>query len=186
MSASAQLQTFDQAGITAAMRRALIALLSLLAALCILVGVAVPVGLASQARQDRAYYKQFQRVSAYTAAFAGQHGHLPPEATIAKAIILSPPMDELYALPPKAPSICDRTFQVAPGDRLVLWFWRGEWAECFAYPSGRTTLPMTFASYLSGNLGLPLLFVWLSAFVALAAVFQLLRRRRQMVAEAAG
>ena len=178
------MRTFVQTGTIARMKRVITALLLLVAALCTLVGVAIPFGLATQARQDRAYYEQFRRAGAFVAAFERQHGYPPADAALGKAISLSP-VDDLHSLPPTAPTLCDGSFRTTSRDRLVLWFWRGEWAECFAYPSGRTTLPMTVASYLHGNLGLLLLLDWLLVIVALAAVFRPRQPRQRKVARAA-
>lgn len=178
MTANAQLRTFAQADMIVHMKRAITALLLVVAALCTLVGVATPIGLVSQARQDRAYYEQFRRAGVFAVDFERQHGYPPTDAILGRAVILSP-IDDLHSLPPTAPTLCDGSFRAASGDRLIFWFWRGEWAECFAYPSGRTTLPMTVASYLRGNLGLLLLLDWLLVSVALTAVFRLWPRRQR-------
>jgi hypothetical protein len=152
------------------MRTVLSWLLILLAALSAFVGLTMPLMLRSQAAEDRAYYQQFRQAAAYVDA----NGRLPTEEALRKENI---DLDGATIWPSLAmtPQGCDPPFAPAKADRFVIGFWRGEWFECFAHPSGRTTLPMSVMAYLTSGLGLNLAIYWL---VAIAAGWAGMRLRR--------
>ena len=147
------------------MRTIFCLLLGLVALFFAFVGVAMPVMLPSQAATDRAYYQQFRAAAAYIekngqltdnepGGWRNTVGHGP-----------------LIRSSPDIPDDCDPSFKKAPADKHVLSFWRGEWTECYAYPSGRTTLPMSAKAYLFSGLGLNLAVYWLlAAFAAWGAI----------------
>jgi len=140
--------------------------------------IEVPLMLPSQAADDRVYYNQFKQV----AAFVDKTGHLPtphqllswgwPSVNPAISVAVSP-------------AGCEGAFEKQESDRFVLSFWRGEWFECYAYPSGKTSLPMSVSAYLLSGLGFEL---GLSALVAGAAGYGALRllRGNRRVAKMAG
>jgi hypothetical protein len=127
----------------------------LLSAFFVFVGVAMLLTLPAQVAEDRAYYEQFKAAASYR----DQHGRLPPDSTVTT----NPALD------------CEPSFAKAKSDRFVLSFWRGEWSECYAHPSGRTTLPANVWGYLRGGLGLNLVLSWLIAIAAAWGAFRLRR-----------
>jgi hypothetical protein len=135
-------------------------LLSLLAVAFGLIGTTMPFMLPSQAAKDRAYYQQFRAAAAHI----DKTGQLPAiefggwRETAGTGVLITPSQ--------AVPSDCDPSFKKAPADRLILSFWRGEWTECYAYPSGRTTLPMSVRAYLLSGVGTNLMIYWLLAIGA--------------------
>lgn len=160
------------------MRTVFCLLLGLTAAVFAFIGTTMPLMLSAQAAEDRVYYQQFRAAAAYL----NKNGKLPADemlrrmenATIAPSIWSS--------LGTSTPLDCDSSFKEAPGDRLILSFWRGEWSECYAYPSGRTTLPMSVRTYLLQGLGVQLAIYWL---IAAAAIWGAIRFRPKMRGSAA-
>ena len=117
----------------------------------------MPLTLPEQAAEDRAYYERFKAAASYL----DQHGRLPSDLTVTT----EPALD------------CDPSFTKVESDRFVLSFWRGEWSECYAHPSGRTTLPLTVSGYLRNGLGLQLAIYWLIAIAAGWGAFRLWKGR---------
>lgn len=149
------------------MRLILCLLLGLIAVFFAFVGGTMPFILPSQAARDRAYYQQFK----VAAAYIDKNGNLPaselggwrgPDST-----------SVLIRSSATIPEDCDPSFKKAAADRLILSFWRGEWTECYAYPSGRTTLPMSVRAYLISGLGFNLVIYWLLAAGAGWGAFRL-------------
>lgn len=161
------------------MRMMFCLLLSLVAVFLALVGGTVPFMLSSQAEEDRAYYQQFKEAAAHI----DKNGQLPasepggwrPAGSIGPLIQSSTVI----------PDDCDPSFEKAATDHLVLSFWRGEWTECYAYPSGRTTLPMSVRAYLLSGLGVNLVIYWLFAAAAAWGAMRL-RPGRSARAESTG
>lgn len=139
------------------MRTIFCVMLSLVAVFFAFVGGTMPLVLASQAAEDRTYCQQFKAASAHI----DKDGHLPAtepagwRRTGGSGLLIQSSVD--------IPSDCDPSFKKAPTDRLILSFWRGEWTECYAYPSGRTTLPMSVLAYLLTGLGVNIVIYWLIA-----------------------
>jgi hypothetical protein len=139
------------------MRMIFCLLLGLIAIAFVLIGTTMPFMLPSQATKDRAYYQQFKAAAAHM----DRNGRL----------LASEPggwrekdgTGPLIQSSVKTPFDCDPSFKRAPADRLVLSFWRGEWTECYAYPSGRTTLPMSVGAYLLSGVGVNIAIYWLLA-----------------------
>ena len=157
------------------MRIILYLLLSLVAVIFAIVGGTMPLMLSSQAAKDRAYYQQFKTAAAYI----DKNGHLPANEfggwrNTGDAGLLIQSSAEI-------PDDCDTSFKKAPADRIILSFWRGEWTECYAYPSGRTTLPMSVQSYLLSGLGIELVINWLVATGAALGAIRLRPRRAASV-----
>jgi hypothetical protein len=155
-----------------AMRTILSWLLILVAAFFAFVGVAMPLTLPRQATNDRAYFQQFRQAAAYVDA----NGHLPTEATLRRLNVY---LDgaTIWSSLAMTPEGCDPPFAKATSDRFVIGFWRGEWFECYAHPSGKTTLPMSVMAYLSAGLGFDLAVYWMLAIAASLGAIRLRKAR---------
>src|SRR5262245_53307874 len=149
----------------------------LVSALFLLMAVTLPFTLRDQALQDRAYYQQFKQAAAYAADYARTHkGRLPDENAL-RALKDTTNARSIWASLSFSDQLCDGGFRQGPTDQFTLWFWRGEWAECFAYPSEKTTLPMSVSAYLLGGLGVEWAVYWLIGGTAAFAAFRLARRQ---------
>lgn len=154
------------------MRMIWFTLMSLVAGLFAFIGSTMPFMLRSQAAEDQGYYDQFRT----TAADIERNGEQPDVEILLKRD--RGPNEVLILSAPTKPSDCDPSFEPAKSDRFVLWFWRGEWRECYAHPSGRTSLPLTVQAYLRAGLGRDLLIYWL---IAAAAAWGAIRLRPRKV-----
>lgn len=126
-----------------------------------MIGAMMPFQLPSQAEKNRAYYQEFRAA----AAVIDRQGYLPltePAGWKAPSVRNG----HLIRSSSTVPEDCDRSFTMAPEDRLTLSFWRGEWTECYAYPSGRTTLSMSLREYLLSGFGLQIAIYWIIAAAA--------------------
>lgn len=146
-------------------------LLGLAAVFFAFVGGTMPLMLPSQAAKDRAYYQQFKAAAAYIE----KNGKLP--ATELGGWRNTGDAGLPIRSSPQIPDDCDPSFKKAPADRLILSFWRGEWRECYAYPSGRTTLPMSVQAYLLSGVGMNVVIYWLLAAGAAWGAIRLRPRR---------
>ena len=145
-------------------------LLGFIAVFFAIIGAAVPLMLPSQAAKDRAYYQQFRTAAAYI----GKNGQLPENDL--GGWRNTGGAGPLIQSSSKIPEDCDPSFKKAPADTVILSFWRGEWTECYAYPSGRTTLPMSVQAYLLSGTGMNLAIDWL---LAAGAAWGAIRLRSQ-------
>ncbi|MDG2534753.1 hypothetical protein P6144_13910 [Sphingomonas sp. HITSZ_GF] len=158
------------------MARTCAAMLLIVAAIpCVLLGTFLPFALAAQAETDRSYFAQFQQA----AAEMERTGRLPAR----------PP-----AGTPEGPSIypvstndwnCPAALPVRRSDRFTLSFWRGEWTECYAHPSGVTTLRTSLTAQMRGSAGQLFLILWLVGIGAIWGAVRLMRGFRA-AATAAG
>ena len=153
------------------MRTVLCLLLGLIAAGAALIGTTMPLALPAQAAKDRVYYDQFKVAASYVA----KNGEIPA-GDVLRALAARTTDPSIWASLSTTPIDCDPSFKMAPADTLVLSFWRGEWSECFAYPSGKTTLPMTVHAYLLSGLAIDFAIYWL---VAIGAAWAAIRLRPQ-------
>ena len=117
--------------------------------------------LPAQAAKDRAYYEQFKTAAAY----AVKNGKMPAGAA-PEQLESATSGPSIWSSRTTTPLDCGPSFRKAPTDRFVLSIWRGEWSECYAYPSGRTTLLMSVRAYLLSGLGVDLAIYWLVAMSA--------------------
>jgi hypothetical protein len=137
------------------------------AILFFLLAATLPFQLQEQALEDRAYYQQFRQAAAYAERYASLNkGRIPDD-------VLQGPGDRsdakgIWASLSLHGSNCGADFRHEPADRFTLSFWRGEWHECFAHPSGKTSLPMSLMGYLRGGLGWQWAVWW---FVGMAAAY---------------
>lgn len=150
------------------MRMILCLLLGVIAVGAALVGTVMPFALSAQAAQDRAYYEQFR----IAAAYVDRNGTLPAGEAM-RGLEDGMSGASIWSSLSTAPLDCDPSFEKARSDRLTLSFWRGEWSECYAHPSGRTTLPMSVRAYLRAGLGVDLAIDWLVAIGAAWAAIRL-------------
>lgn len=157
------------------MRLILSLLLGLVAAGFALVGIAMPFHLPAQAADDRAYYEQFKTAAAYI----DRSGKLPAGEELRRLESVTGP--SIWASLSTTPLDCDPSFTKAPTDRIILSFWRGEWSECYAHPSGRTTLPGSVRAYLLSGLGVNLALYWLIAAGAAWGAIRLRTRNRPFI-----
>lgn len=162
------------------MRLMLFLLLGLVAVGFALIGTAMPFRLPAQAADDRAYYNQFRAAAAYIDRSrklpAGDELRRLESATTGPSIWASLTTTSLG---------CDPSFSKAPADRLILSFWRGEWSECYAHPSGRTTLPRSVRAYLLSGLGVDFAIYWLIAVSAAWGAIRLRPRKNPPVSSLA-
>ena len=133
------------------------ALLGMIAALFALMGTAESIMLRSRPADDRAYYEEFRA----TAARVGKYEQLPSLEVQLKMEKTGVGKPYIFSSLTK-PADCNPSFKPAADDRFVLWFSRGWWRECYAHPSGRSTLPMSFQDYLRG-FGPTIVVYWLIA-----------------------
>ena len=161
------------------MRMILCLLLGLVAAFFAFVGLAMTLVLPLQAEKDRAYYQQFKVATVHL----DDKDHLPE--TELGGWRATPDARALIRSSSAVPGDCDPSFKKAAPDRVVLSFWRGERTECYAYPSGRTTLPMSVSGYLFSGLGMSLLLCWLLAASAALGAIRLRPRKEASVLSSA-
>lgn len=140
--------------------------LSLLALLCGFGGTAMPLALPEQAARERAYYQQFMAAAAYL----DRHGRFPVQKPEGARFWRG---DNWIFAGRSTPPDCGPTLRKAPGDRLILSFWRGEWTECYAHPSGHTTLLISVQAHLRSGGALAVVSFWLIAIGAAWGAFRL-------------
>lgn len=150
-------------------------LLGVVAVVFALVGGTIPLMLPSQAAKDRAFYQEFKAAAVYIE----KNGQIP--ASELGGWRNTGGTGPLIHSSTQVPEDCDPSFKKTPADGLILSFWRGEWTECYAYPSGRTTLPMSVQAYLLSGVGLNLVVYWLLAAGAAWGAIRLRTQRRASV-----
>jgi len=147
------------------MRTVSIIVLALFTLFFVCIGLTIPAQLPSQAAKDRDYYSQFRQAAVYI----DKHKKMPDSAVRATAVrrrvILSiaPNIGPSLAI---SQSDCLPDFEKSKTDHFILSFWRGEWSECYAYPSGRTTLHLSTKAYLLSGLGVEIAIYWLLAILS--------------------
>jgi hypothetical protein len=150
-------------------------LFGIVAGILLLVSFALPLQLQSQAARDRVYYAQFREAAVFAASYANSHGgKMPSDEELQR---LGNPSDgeSIWATLSSSGGECTDDFRQSPNDRFTLWFWRGEWGECYAYPSGRTTLAMSLLGYLRSGLGAQLAVCLIVGIAAAGITFKLMK-----------
>jgi hypothetical protein len=150
------------------------ALAALVALFCVLLGTALPFQLHTQALDDRVYYLQLEQVARYIDEDDRRRTG-PHDIVVIRQVVASRSNPIIASSLVIDPADCDGGFTKSPGDHFVLGFWRGEWTECYSYPSGQTTLPRSTLVYLGSGLGLSLGLLWIIALVACWATWRLFR-----------
>lgn len=144
------------------------------AALLLMFSLSMPVSLVQQAAQDRAYLAGFERAAAYASAYQRQHRQLPDDLALRQWASRQPGAFD-SSLSIAATGCEEEGFAADKRDGFVLSFWRGEWSECYAAPSGRTTMGMSLAGYLYGGLGAQVLVSFLLGLLLAWAAWRILR-----------
>ena len=122
------------------MRRVASIFVGLIGLLFLVVTLGIGSMLPAQIERDRAYYRNFESTAAYLAAYSDEQGKLEHEAASKRLAerARTGGVDIWLA----GPEGCG-DFKAAQSDSFVLEAWRGEWFECYAHPSGRSTLAIS-------------------------------------------
>lgn len=145
--------------------------LSAIAVFFAFMSATLPSELSLQVEDNREYYRQFQAAAEHI----HRNGSLPKNDP--DGFRAYPGATAIIGSSQDIPADCDAPFGKAAGDRVILSFWRGEWFECYAYPSGRTTLPMSVEAYLRSGLWVDIVIWGLIAIGAAAGAFKLRPKR---------
>lgn len=151
------------------------------AALSIFMAVAMLMMLPAQRAKDRVYAQEFQQAAQIADGYFRETGQLPDDATFGR--LVGRAEGESLSLAASAGDACE-SFTKGENDRFVLSLWRGEWTECFSYPSGRTTLLPSWREQFLG-FGLQFALLGLVAAGALWGLRRLWRNRSRVLANAA-
>lgn len=153
-------------------------LCGIVAVLFLLISASLPFQLKEQAQDDRAYYQQFRLAADYAAKFSRQHNGALPDDESLRSLGDTSSARGIWPSLTASGGDCENGFRQKPTDQFTLRFWRGEWTECFAYPSGATTLPMSVSAYLRSGLGVQWAIWWLICIVSAYAAFRLGRPKQ--------
>ena len=113
----------------------------------------MPFLFAEDAAENREILALFQSADTYARDFRAQRGRLPDSLEIrAWAQRLQPgwPANSLTIDPH---GCTEEGFARRAGGELLLSVWRGEWADCYASPSGTHTLATSVSDYLKSVAG---------------------------------
>jgi hypothetical protein len=138
-------------------------LAGVIAALFLLIAITDPLLLSKQAKVSREYLREFREAERYTTAELKRTGNLPADLE-SWADRRNYVMSAFEATTDSR--MCEGGFGMGPNDRYLLRFWRGDWEECYASPSGRSTLLLTTGALLRSGLWKDLALYWLIAFGA--------------------
>lgn len=150
----------------------------IIAILFLLISVSLPFQLNEQAQKDRAYYQQFRLAADYAADFARQHNGTLPDDQSLQSLGDTSSASGIWNSLTVSGADCEIVFPQKLTDQFTLSFWRGEWSECFAYPSGATTLPMSVSAYLKSGLGVQWAIWWLICMVSAYGAYRLGRPKQ--------
>lgn len=117
----------------------------------LLLALASPLAVVDQANEDEASLQELRIVERQIAAYVERSGKLPPDGALQawaaeRGLTVAPSLST-------APLGCLNNFQKPRNDSFMVGFWAGEWSECYASPSGTTTLRPTVTSLLGSGLG---------------------------------
>jgi hypothetical protein len=152
------------------------ALLGIVAAFFLLISLTTPFLLREDVEENRSIKAAFDRTAAYASAYAKREGRLPDEATLDRWTEAQRFgwYSTRISLDPVG---CGQEgFVKQDGDFFVLGLWRGEWFECSAYPSGRTTLKTSRVAFLGGGMGLNIAVWFLLGCLSAWLAWRLVRR----------
>jgi len=134
-----------------------------------------------QMAKDRVYSEQFHQVAKVADGYFLKTGQLPDDATFGR--LIGRGEGDSLSLSASVGEACEH-FTKGKNDRFVLSLWRGQWSECFSYPSGRTTLMPSWWEQILG-FGSQLAFLALVAAGALYGLVRIWRRGPRSVTNAA-
>ena len=100
-----------------------------------------------QGEKEKIYFRQFEQAAKIVDSYSRENGTLPDDPTFGR--LVGRPDGMGFFLTPSSEGSCEG-FTTGQADRFVLSLWRGDWFECFAYPSGRTTLSLSWWDQLRG------------------------------------
>ena len=141
----------------------------IVAAFFLLLSVAFPFVMRDVVQKDRAYYRQFEAAGRYALDYAKRHNGALPTDEALQGLGDQHDAHAIWGSVTASPYDCGTQFRPDPSDKVTLSFWRGEWNECFAFPSRKTTLITSTSDYLrSGGANHWLVFLLIG--VAAAAV----------------
>lgn len=148
------------------------------AAMLLMFSLMTPLLLRQQVAEDRVHLAEFERAAAYAEAYRQQHRQLPDDLTLRRWAESQRPGGFASSLSIAATGCTEEGFAVDKRDSFVLSAWRGEWSECYAAPSGRTTMPLSVAGYLRTWLGAQLLVSLLLGLCLAYGAWRILRGGR--------
>ena len=120
----------------------------IMAAFFLFLSVAFPFQMDDMIEEDRAYYEQFEAAGRYAADYAKLHnGALPTDGAFQR-LGDQHNAEAIWGSLTASSYDCGTQFRPDTSDVVTLSFWRGEWNECFSYPSRRTTLITSTSDYL--------------------------------------
>lgn len=155
--------------------RKLIAIpIGFLATFFLFLGIFMPFSLLDQAEDERRYLREFETVAAHADMVRRSSGHVVDDLElqqwavgqqlqIGRSLLLSTD---------NCPG-----FAKGRGDRFEVSFWRGEWTECYAAPSGRTTLNPSLWALLKSGLAIDIAAHWAMGVTLLLCCWWLVRHR---------
>lgn len=144
-------------------------ILTIVAALFVIAPVGMLTRLPAQAERDRVHYQNFSEAAELAEQHVRENGELPDSDVLRR--LTGDDANTAFFISPSADGACGG-FEKAEDDRFVLVRWRGDWNECFAYPSGETTLGLSVRGYILQGFGLELA---LYGMIALGSIW-LIRR----------
>jgi hypothetical protein len=119
-----------------------------------------PLALSKQARASRDYLRQFQAAEREVNVQLERTGKLPVDLGKWATQMNFEYMADTLEVTTDA-RMCKDGFGMGPNDRYLLRFWRGEWEECYASPSGKNTLLLSTGELLRLGLWKDLALYWL-------------------------
>ena len=150
--------------------------LGLVALLTLGLAVAMPLAFPSQAEKSREYYQHFREAAMFVHDYAVKNGHLPD---IGSQPI--PGIPEDYRILYITERCLNDSFETRRDDQFILAFSRRDGEECFAYPSGRTTLRTSASAYLFEGYGLGWASYWIIGLGAAWAAWTLGQRQTRKI-----
>ena len=153
-------------------------ILMIVAALLVIAPVGMLTMLPGQAARDRVLYQNFSEAAELAEQHARKNGELPDSDALRR--LTGDGENTAFFIRASADGACEG-FEKAEDDRFVLIRWRGDWNECFAYPSGETTLGLSVRGYILQGFGLGLA---LYGLIALGSIWLIRRLWKQPVLRA--
>ena len=156
--------------------------LALAALVFLLLALTSPVALVSQANEDATSLQELRIAERQIAVYAKRTGELPTDEAL-QAWASKRGLTVALSLS-TAPLGCLKDFQKPINDSFIVGYWAGEWSECYASPSGATTLRPTVASLLASGLGWDIAVYLLIGLILGWAAWLLMRVKAHSVDEA--